>query len=244
MLTRVILFAAALVLISAGLSRDASGAEIWNDRPLRIVQTAPASFPPSLAAEGVTEGEVWAVLHVDAAGRLVDYLVTAHTRPEFAHALEAVVRDWDFEPARQRGEPVGSRIEAVFAFQARGMVVSLTPIDTATVATNRLVRREATTLLCPPGELDEPVRAVHVVQPSLPRDAVPLRSGRPTAAVDFYIDREGRVRMPVAVRATHELYAMAAVEALLQWRFLPPLRRGQPVMVRATQVFSFPERTR
>jgi outer membrane biosynthesis protein TonB len=219
------------------------GSGLWDDRPLRIVQTTQANFPATLAAEGIEEGEVRAVLNVDAAGKLVDYLVTAYTRRELADELVANVREWTYEPARQRGEPVGSRLEVVFAFQARGMVISLTPLGSVAVTTNRLARPALTSLVCRPSELDEPVRAIHVVEPRHPGNPMPSLSPQPTVLIDFYIDREGRPRMPVVLRAAHEIYAIAAVDALMQWRFNPPARQGRPVIVRATQLFNFSERS-
>ena len=145
--TRHVIFALALVFPGVAPSTGAFASDLWVDRPLRILQTGTLNFPAALAAEGVVRGEVRALLSVDADGKLIDCLVTAYTRRELADELVANVRDWSYEPARQRGEPVGSRIEVVFDFQARGMVLSLTPVDSFTVSTNRLVRPELTSLL-------------------------------------------------------------------------------------------------
>jgi hypothetical protein len=239
--TRRVISAFTLAFSSVAPLSGAFASDLWDERPLRIVQTVPANFPEALAAEGVREGEVRALLTVDADGTLVDCLVTAYTHLELADELVANLRDWDYEPARHRGEPVGSRVEVVFNFQARGMVVSLTPLNAVAMSTNRLVRPALTSLLCRPSELDEPVRAIHVVPPHHPGKHVSLPTPQPTAVIDFYIDMEGRPRMPVVLRAAHELYASAAVDALLQWRFAPPSRHGRPVIVRATQVFAFSE---
>ena len=233
----------ALALTSAATLTGVFASDLWSDRSLRVVQTTQANFPIALAAEGISEGEVRVVLNVDASGKLVDYLVTAYTRRELAEELVANLRDWSYEPARQRGEAVGSRIEAAFAFQARGMVLSLTPHDTASVTTNRLIRPALTSLVCRPSELDEPVRALHVVEPQHPGKHVSPPPIQPKVVIDFYIDMEGRPRMPVVLRAPHELYAGAAADALMQWRFNVPSRQGQPTIVRATQQFSFSERS-
>ena len=239
--TRRVISVLALALVCAARLTGAFGSELWDDRPLRIVQTTQANFPLTLAGEGVGEGEVRVVLNVDAEGKLVDYLVTAYTRREFADELVTHLRDWKYEPARQRGEPVGSRVEIAFAFQARGMVLSLSPHDTAAITTNRLVRPALTSLVCRASELDEPVRALHMVAPQHPGRQVSPPPTQRTVVIDFYIDMEGRPRLPVVLRAPHELYASAAAEALMQWQFNPPSRQGQPMIVRATQQFSFPE---
>jgi hypothetical protein len=197
------------------------------------------NFPAALAREGIADGEVRALLHVDHEGKLVDYLVTGYTRRELAEELVANVRDWHYVPARQRGEPVGSRVEVVFNFQARGMVLSLTPADTFVMSSNRLVRPASTSLVCSADELDEPVRTLYVVAPQHPGKRVSSSPPEPTVLLDFFIDMEGRPRMPVVRRAAHELYAAAAIDALMQWQFAPPTRHRQPMIVRATQLFKF-----
>jgi hypothetical protein len=240
--TRRVITVLAVALAALRPLPAAPSAQLWDDRPVNIVQTSPANFPPTLAAEGVSHGEVRAVLNVGADGRLADCLITAYTRRELADELISMLPQWTYEPARQRGEPVSVRTETVFTFEARGMVVSLTPQYTIAAATNRLIRPTLTILVCRPSELDEPVRALHVVEPHHPGNRVPSPPSGPTALIDFYIDAEGRTRMPVTLRAAHELYAAAAIEALLQWRFTPPTRHGRPMIARATQLFSFAER--
>ena len=239
MLSHRVISVLALGFAVIGLPSSAVESDFWDDRPLRIVQTSQANFPPALAAEGINEGEVRVVINVDAAGKLVDYLVTGYTHRALADEWELNVRDWSFEPARQRGTPVATRGEVIFSFQARGMVVSLRPNDVAAMSVNRLVSPTLTSLICRPSELDEPVRALRVVEPQNPIRRASPPSTRPTVLIDFYIDAEGRPRMPVILRATHESYASAAVEALLQWEFNPPARHGRPTMVRATQLFTF-----
>ena len=96
-----------------------------------------------------------------------------------------------------------------------------------------------TVVICPATELDRPLAATHVVQPRHP--GLALRPVQPTGSVviDFYVDATGRARMPVATRATHEAFAIAAVEALMEWQYAPPTRNGAPVVVRVVQQFNF-----
>ena len=49
--------------------------------------------------------------------------------------------------------------------------------------------------------------------------------------VDFWVDREGRVRNPTAARSTNAAFEMAATTAVAQWTFEPPQSDG-----RATEV--------
>ena len=236
------MFSAAVVGI-AQIPCAVAAAELWDDRPLKIIQTSQSNFPAALLSQGVTEGQVRAVLHIDADGKFQDCLVTGYTHRELVPELLAGVREWNFEAARQRGERIGTRAEAMFAFHARGAVLSLTSIDALASGPNRLFAAEMISLLCRAADLDEPLRAIHTVAPHHPGRSVPQPPAQPTAVIDFYVDSEGRPRMPVVLRASHELYAIAAIEALLQWRFTPPRQGGLPRLVRATQAFAFTERT-
>jgi TonB family protein len=60
--------------------------------------------------------------------------------------------------------------------------------------------------------------------------------------VEFYIDEQGRVRQPAVARqadeADEELCA-AAITAVEQWQFEPPVSRGRPVLVLVQQDFNF-----
>ena len=86
-------------------------------------------------------------------------------------------------------------------------------------------------------ELDRIPIPAHVVPPTPPKGG--LRDKR-TITVEFYIDEEGRVRMPAIDREEpDDAYAAAAVAAVEQWQFEPPTRKGLPVLVLARQDFAF-----
>lgn len=232
----------ALVVVAAvaGLPLAlATASAVWTERSLKIIQATESNFPPTLMAQGVTEGEVRAVLHVGPEGKLQDCLITSYTHPELATELLANVREWRYEPAYQRGEPAHTRVEAVFGFVAKGSVLSISAIDQATTSTLRLLGARPTVLVCKLHELDEPPHRVHVVQPLHPGRSLNPAQPRGSAVVDFYIDAEGRPRMPMVTRASHAAFALAAIAALEQWRFAPPTRAGQPIAVRVSQEFRF-----
>ena len=240
--TRSALRALVIVLASA-LPAAALAFDLWTERSLRILQTTAPAFPAALAAQGVSEGEVAAVLQVDAEGKLLDCLVTGYTHRELADELVSGLREWSFEPAVQRGERIGARAAVNFAFQAHGLVTSATSVDALIVASNRIFAPSMQSLLCRPADLDEPLRAVHVVPPRHPGKSVAQPPERPTAVLDFYIDANGVPRMPAVLRSSHDHYAAAAMDALLQWRFTPPTRHGKPAVVRVTQTFVFERRS-
>jgi TonB family protein len=231
------IFLATVLALAA--SSPAGAASFWDSRPLRIIQTDELNFPPALLMEGIREGEVRAVLNVDADGRLADCLVTAYTHPALAHEVVSGLKFWKYEPTWERGEPIGTRVAVVFAFHAKGCVLSLSPIDSTTSPTARLLGTPLTVILCKANALDGPLAVAQSVPPRHPGRALRPAQPRGSAVLDFYVDASGRPRMPVVTRATHEAFAVAAVEALLQWQFVPPTRNGTPVVVRVTQQFTF-----
>ena len=78
-----------------------------------------------------------------------------------------------------------------------------------------------------------------MVSPPIPDGVMKLGEER-FVTVEFYIDQEGKVRVPsVSRELADDRLAAVAVAAVEQWRFEPPLRRKQPVLVLAQQVFRF-----
>lgn len=207
----------------------------WRDEPLKVIQTTDAEFPFNNETRLIHHGEVRVVVNVDAGGRLVDWLVTSYSHRDFADAAVQALKEWRYEPARQRGEAVGTRASLVFNFEIKGQVISLDNIDGLTTQLNAIDNRQ-TKLVCLPHELDQPLQAVQTVAPH----AIGARSmtAPRTVVVDFYIDETGRPRMPV-VQDARDQQAAAAVDALMQWRYTVPTRAGEPVAVRARQTFVF-----
>lgn len=229
------LIAIALCHVAPSVRADETGEE----QPLRIIQTNEAKFPTEATARGIRNGEVHAVLLVDAEGRLADCLVTAYTQPEFAVELLNAVRNWEFEPARQNGEAIGQRVQIIFRFNQKGAIVSMLPAMAVAANLNNLIGEKLQFLTVRANDLDRVPAVLERVSPRHPGKALGAASRSGTAQIDFYIDAEGRPRMPVAMKATNEAYAAAAAEALMQWRFEPPTYQGRPVTVRMVQEFLF-----
>jgi TonB family protein len=231
----------ALAAIALVATAPSPAATDFRDTPLKITQPFDTTFPAALLADGITSGHVRAVLHVDAEGRLADCLAIAYTHHQLARELLAGLRDWQFEPAREGGESIGTRSEVVFNFEARGSVLTLTA-GNIPAALTRWVAPDVVNLVCRPIDLDQPLTAVRTVRPAHPGPA--LRPPQPTgsAVIDFYVDAEGRPRMPVVAGASHAAFGAAALDALAQWLFSPPTRAGQPAVVRVRQTFLFSDR--
>lgn len=232
--TNVLLFCAVLTARVVGASPPVS---LPMDAPWRVQQTTRAKFPVRLLQDGVLRGEAHVRVSLSAEGDLLDALVTSCSHRDFGEEAIRVVREWRFIPARAEGRWVGVVGDVDFDFNTQGPIA---------IVKNPLVRAEASEdrrgLLAYRAEglsgLDKIPTPTKVVPPSFPRDWIALgATGR--ATVEFFIDEEGRARVPVAVAADHPWLAGSAVAAVAQWRFEPPTRRGQPVLVRAEQVFTF-----
>jgi TonB family protein len=204
-----------------------------------ILQTVNPIFPYRLQQLAVGTGEARVAVNTDATGKLVEYLVVGYTMPEFADAAVTAIKQWKFEPARWRGEPVGTTIELIFSYEAKGVVVSTANLNEQMEALFlRLTEGKYVYRPCSLRELDRIPTPVVTVTPTY-SSKLAAKGVKGKVTIDFYIDETGTVRMPaVSIKDDSELTALA-VMALRQWKFEPPTRNGRPVLVKATQVFNF-----
>ncbi|MEO6995210.1 MAG: TonB family protein, partial [Lacunisphaera sp.] len=87
-------------------------------------------------------------------------------------------------------------------------------------------------------ELDHPLVPVATVSPAYATEAENA-GARGKVQVYFYVDQKGDVRLPSVAVETNPYLSEIAVTALRQWRFAPPTRQGEPVLVAAIQEFNF-----
>ena len=227
-------------LVLSFLSLQASGSVAGLDRPgdnagIAIDQVGVLVYPPMMLYNAIYSGEVSAVISVDEKGELTDCLVTGYTEQAFADAAVVALKRWVYQPARVNGRARASRADVLFQFKDQGVIVQNFPGALEQRALSGYMQGRYVYQTCKLRELDRIPTPVHVVHPSIKSDGFPH-----SATVEFYIDEEGRVRMPAVAReSADDAYAAAAVSAVEQWRFEPPLRRGKPVLVYAQQEFSF-----
>ena len=203
-----------------------------------IDQTDVLVYPFSMTVSGILTGEARVVISVDAAGQLNDVLVVGYTKNEFADAAVSALKRWRYEPARVHAAPHASRAQVLFVFKNdTGVMVQAIPgmKDANPLRSGEERYAYRARLL---RELDRIPIPAHVVPP------VTLKTGphtsKRTVTVEFYIDEEGRVRMPAIGRdEIDDEFSAAAVSAVEQWRFEPPTRKGLPVLVQARQDFNF-----
>lgn len=210
--------------------------------PVKINQTEEANYPSAMVSVGVKSGSASVAIAVDDAGRLTDYLVTAYSHPAFAESAVAALRKWRFEPAQIHGFPRNSKSDLSFRFQMEGVVVvTMTALSYVEMLHLKLAPGSMAYSACTLGELDHIPIPIKIVNPVYPNElARSSRGGH--VQVGFYIDEQGRVRMPSVSRETNEAneeLAATAVAAVAQWQFDPPMSKGRPVLVAAQQDIHF-----
>jgi TonB family protein len=87
--------------------------------------------------------------------------------------------------------------------------------------------------------LDAKLAPIYRLAPFYP-DAL-RTAGKPAgkAVIEFIVDQEGRVRLPRIVSATDKAFGWSAANAISQWVFEVPRRKGVPTDVRVLVPFQF-----
>jgi TonB family protein len=235
-------FRSLIILVASlgGLAGLMSAAPDYS--PMKIVQTVPVVYPQETSQLGITSGEVGVAISVDETGKLTDYLVIAYSHPKFADRAVDALKRWKYEPARIAGEAHSATAELAFNFETRGPVLVNLNLTSYIEMLNAQLRPTAYSYsACRLSQLDRIPTPTKVVQPGVPLAAKELTE-KLVVTVHFYIDEQGRVRLPAVDRASSqsaEAFAAEALAAVSQWQFEPPMSRGRPVLVSARQDFNF-----
>lgn len=204
--------------------------------PCKAHQNVSAAFPIRALQDGVLRGESSMVLEIDSTGKVTDKLTTSYTNRIFADEMERTVDKWTFDPGYVDGQPVISILNITFEFSVTGIVVYQKNPGALTwdpMADDQYV-------YYPHGmeSLDRKPTATKLTSPIYPQEWI-TAGRRGSVTIRFYIDENGRTRIPTIVSNTDDLLARAAVAAVKEWQFEPPTQRGQPVLAHAEQVFVF-----
>ena len=201
----------------------------WVDVP-PVIESMPAPvYPREKLLEGIA-GTAEAGFTLGETGEVREIALLSASQPEFGEALIAAVEAWKFKPALKAGTPVMVQLKAGHQFTPPG----------PETADGRLVRiwREETAGMNTRTKPDRPLKPVWQMSPIYPAE---LREQQPPgkATVEFIVDRDGRVRLPLVKSATHPAFGWAAATALSQWVFEPPQRQGHATEVRVSIPVNF-----
>jgi TonB family protein len=209
--------------------------------PMKYTETVSPVFPSKVLPLGLLSGQAAVAVQIDAEGHLTDYVVAAYSHPAFAEEAVAAVKQWKFRPAQIRGIQVSSTADLVFDFKTGGAVVDQTVFSITELIRYRLVPNASAFSVYSLGQLDRIPTPTRIVKPNYtPEQARHTRESDVT--VQFYIDEMGHVRLPSVSAGTSEAnedLSAAAVMAVSQWQFEPPLYKGKPVLVLAQQDFDY-----
>lgn len=204
---------------------------------MRIEHYVEPIFPIQLRNKSVNEGYVQIQLLVAADGTLLETFVSEYSREEFAASSEAAIRDWKFRPAADPNA-LPQRFNLRINFRNEGLLVVQGDVQETVNAFFHRQNSEPGVTLCRLSELDAIPEPVNLVAPEYPAD-LKAQSVQGSALVSFFIDETGRVHVAANSGSTRPEFAAAAVSAVKQWTFAPPMRKGAPTRVFAVQEFAF-----
>lgn len=200
--------------------------------------TVEPQLPAALRMNGLRAGRVLVTIDVDAEGKLADLLVLGASHRELIRPCVEAMQKWNFRPARYEGLPVLAQLQLAIELSQERAVINRTAGQATADWVENLGGRHDDYQVCPAAEIDRPPVAIYTLAPRYPAGAA-KEGVRGRVRVHFYIDEQGAVRMPAVSADTHPYLSWAAIKALREWKFAPPTRRGQPVLVAATQEFNF-----
>ncbi|MBK1878695.1 energy transducer TonB [Pelagicoccus mobilis] len=205
-------------------------------------------FPRSLRKK-VEHGSVLLSLSINEEGKLEDWLPLYATDRAFIKEINKVVGQWAFYPPTDRGVPVPVIIDLEINFQLEETDErNNDPIYQTALSSFYAQNHAAQSYKRLPyrvydlKELDQPVKVVHAVKPSIPKSLLKSKSGG-QAAFEFYIDTNGHVRLLSLLKREGNIQDEALelmYQAIEHWVFEPPVKDGKQVTVKATQQIKFP----
>jgi len=172
-------------------------------------------------------------------GYVDDWIPIRTNDIKLIQSIRNVVELWKIKPPVYNGEPYWSYMEFKIRFVHEGAVVSLSPIETFMAATGSM--RDDFQLLVPFSELDSIPKPIKMETPKLSPKLTANSKGE-TVKFEFFIDQNGKVRIPI-IKEDFNTEVMAAaimLESLLKWEFEPPTKNGKPVATRAVIPFRIP----
>lgn len=199
----------------------------WHEPPIPNKFGLPV-YPFEALRDG-TKGQasINAIIGLD--GRVEAVHVREATTPALGEALRAMIETWTFSPAQKRdGQPSRAVFGLTFHFSPDGdggIPIS----DSAREILTRL--RRAPEKIASLRDLDAAPRPLRREAPVFPL-SLRAKGQAGSAEIEFYIDEDGMVQLPRVASATAPEFGYAAVHAVSEWRFTPPLRKRKPVVVR------------
>ncbi len=233
---RLLLWLVGFAAVNPGYAQEGS-----NDnsvQKLRLAKFVMPEFPDFVLLSGSNRGAVTVAIGRDAEGMVTDVLVLSSTNALLSRAVTKAVEQWKFALPANPG-PVDKPILPIvrFIFTAKGITM-VSAITGSLGAKDRDIDVKAPVILPNFAELDSVPTALNRPMPRF-TGVMAERAIGGTVTVRFFVDETGRVRVPIVLECSTRELGLAALAAVEQWRFEPPLAAGQPTIVLETETFSF-----
>lgn len=207
-----------------------------SEPPVRIF------YPGKAYSEGIPKGYASVAVELDVKGRAGDYLLAAYTEKYFGDALLREAKDTKYSPLLYKGVAVPSRFNFGYEFRQELTV----PMSSFGAFRNRLLevsggRPAFKYQPVMKDDLDSPLEFIRQSVPVYPDGFTPMGGKPDSVMVSFFVDEEGRVRIPNVDSASSPLLIPNAIKAVRYWQFKPPLRKGKPALAFAAYALSFIE---
>jgi len=200
-------------------------------------------FPGEAVHEGVATGRATVGVFLDAAGQPKDFLLIRCTKDYFGAALLEEAKRRTYVAKQVKGAAIPSAFTFTYAFEPPPGMNAISNFEAASRRSEDIqggagyAYRARNETEVDGGQLVQ----TRVAIPVLPRALVP-QDGKPVRAlVSFYVDEQGRVRLPNVESYLPPQFVTAAIAALQQWGFKPPLSKGKPVLVHTMRALTFRE---
>jgi hypothetical protein len=198
-------------------------------------------YPGHAFHEGVATGRATVGVMLDPAGRAVDFLLIRYTRDYFGKALLEEAQRQEYRAKRLHGTAIPATFTFSYHFEP--------PTGLSNISSFEAAERRAEEVGGGPQYIYEPHREeeldgrqlepLRVAIPQLPASYVPPDPRPLKVLVSFYVDEQGRVRLPNVESVLPPELVAPAIAALQHWAFRPPTIKAKPVLARAMRAVTF-----
>lgn len=224
----------AILLLAVSATAQTTQPELKS--PLRAV------LPLSLQNLSLDHPIVEARIQIDENGRVTDLVVVEAAHWGLIERTRKLLEEARFEPARdENGRPVTVRIpmRILFAHPAEVGLGTRSAMDAVEAVVNNSGRSARYKMeVATADKLDEPLKVVKQGERFVPE----TKDGKPIAGnamVTFFVDDEGKVRLPTVTSSTDPIVAEAALLTLQAMQFAPPTIDKNPTVVRVAMPFNY-----
>ncbi|MDQ8196805.1 hypothetical protein QEH56_01530 [Pelagicoccus enzymogenes] len=243
---------AALALVasmSSTLSSEAFASDSVQGSSIQFSVTEAPSFPQELMEKGHSTGLATVRVMVDEHGFLEDWIVLEASDVSLVNSIAEVIYGWEFVSARVGGHAVRSvgdivvQLDAGKAYQRMRrdredlLESSFVKVYTRQGEMRRTRARPQRVNYVVARQLDSSPQLVAYREPAIGRELYG-ESDYISVRMEYYVDAEGRVRMPAPAErgedvADEAVYALQ--HAMRSWRFAPLTVNKEPATLRLVQ---------